>query len=209
MVEGDEKAAEQKLFSIEAEPHELNEGLGRLASAIRQLPDIDPPAILLPTIMKEIRSAKMPWWYRVYRWSRSQRTITFTPLQFASIIAMLVSICGIFFFHVPRGGDLRSLQAKQGDRLPIVLSLKMPGIQSAAVVGTFNDWHAQGYEMQMSREKDAWTVTVWLPEGRYEYAFVLDGSQIIPDPSAEFYQDDGFGNQNAVLIVASNNDTCI
>ena len=63
--------------------------------------------------------------------------------------------------------------------------------------------------MKKDETKGAWTLVLQLPAGRYEYAFVLDGQTIIPDPLAEFYEDDGFGNQNGVLIVGNHHDKAI
>ena len=47
----------------------------------------------------------------------------------------------------------------------------------------------------------AWTVTIPLEPGRYEYQFVVDGEQWIADPFAVEQNDDGFGSRNAVLDV--------
>jgi hypothetical protein len=43
-------------------------------------------------------------------------------------------------------------------------------------------------------------VTVWLPAGRYEYRFVVDG-QWMSDPSAREYVQNTFGSTNCVLVV--------
>ena len=47
----------------------------------------------------------------------------------------------------------------------------------------------------------AWTVTLPLEPGRYEYSFVVDGNRWIGDPFAVEKSNDGFGSQNAVLDV--------
>ncbi len=196
----------RKLCDAADEPFEMDAALSEVADAIRRMPDAEPPGILLPSVMKSIRSRRMPLLQRIYRWAKSPRTVTFTPFQLASVASVLVCLFGAFAFHVLKDARLSSFEARHLHRVPIMLSLSMPEAQSVAVVGSFNDWSAKGYEMQMNREQNVWTVTLWLPEGRYEYAFVLDESKIIPDPGAEFLQDDGFGNQNAVLVVASNDE---
>ena len=45
-----------------------------------------------------------------------------------------------------------------------------------------------------------WKATVWLPAGRYEYRFVVDG-QWISDPSARECVQNTFGSTNSVLVV--------
>jgi hypothetical protein len=44
-----------------------------------------------------------------------------------------------------------------------------------------------------------------LPDGRYEYMFLVDGQKMIQDPEALIHQEDGFGNQNSVLVLRRKN----
>ena len=81
--------------------------------------------------------------------------------------------------------------------------------RSVAVIGSFNDWKSRGYEMEPKQDGSQWRITLWLPAGRYEYAFLVDGIRIEADPRAGLYQEDGFGNQNSVLIVGNNHETAI
>ena len=39
----------------------------------------------------------------------------------------------------------------------------------------------------------AWAAAIPVPEGRYAYAFVIDGRTWVPDPKAPLAPDDGFG----------------
>jgi hypothetical protein len=59
--------------------------------------------------------------------------------------------------------------------------------------------------MKWDKERELWAITLELPEGRHEYAFLIDGQRVISDPGAHFYQADGFGNQNSVLILRGKN----
>ena len=82
---------------------------------------------------------------------------------------------------------------------PIELTLLMPQARSVAVAGTFNDWEAKRTPMSPSLG-GAWKTTVWLPAGRYEYRFVVDG-QWINDPDARECVHNAFGSTNSVLVV--------
>jgi hypothetical protein len=55
--------------------------------------------------------------------------------------------------------------------------------------------------MQLDRELKRWSLTVSLPEGRHEYMFLVDGQKMILDPETLIHQEDGFGNQNSVLVL--------
>jgi 1,4-alpha-glucan branching enzyme len=46
-----------------------------------------------------------------------------------------------------------------------------------------------------------WTINVELPEGHYEYQFLVNGKTWVTDPNADAYRPDGFGRENAVVDV--------
>jgi hypothetical protein len=48
---------------------------------------------------------------------------------------------------------------------------------SVSLVGDFNDWSASATPLQQSGSKGAWTTTLALAPGRYEYAFLVDGKR--------------------------------
>jgi anti-sigma factor RsiW len=67
------------------------------------------------------------------------------------------------------------------------------------LAGDFNRWKV--CDARLSRVgEDVWSVSLELPPGRYEYMFVVDG-RWVTDPNAMGYHDDGFGNQNAILVL--------
>ena len=74
------------------------------------------------------------------------------------------------------------------------------GARSVQVAGDFNGWDPARTPLD-EVSAGAWTVTIPLQPGRYEYMFVVDGQQWIADPFAVEHKDDGFGSRNAVLDV--------
>ena len=101
--------------------------------------------------------------------------------------------------------DRPSVQVTATKQLPVVFTLKVPGASSVAVIGTFNEWNAKGFEMKGDKERGVWSITLSLPQGRHEYAFLVDGNKVISDPQAVFYEEDGFGSQNSVLVLRGEN----
>ena len=186
-----------------------SESLRFLSTQMRQLPYLDPPERLLPSVMGAIRGRRFPLWYRCLRWVRSPRTLTLTPLQVASLASVFVLVTVLGTLHFLRSDQRDDFKSGLQGLVPITLTLEMPEARSVSVVGTFNAWHEKGYEMAMDRVSGTWSLVLRLPSGRYEYAFVLDGKKIIADPEAAFLADDGFGNQNAVLIVGKRYDKAI
>lgn len=166
-----------------------------------------PPADYLASIMKAVESRRMPWWYRAYRWAKSPHPVTITPLRVVPAAAALL-VCLLSAGYVFRGGTGQLPPSGSEKGIPVTFTLKMPDARSVHVVGSFNRWHPHRGEMRKSDEA-TWTIMLRLPEGRHEYAFLVDGTRVVPDPHSEFYQDDGFGNQNNILVVGNTHETAI
>jgi anti-sigma factor RsiW len=86
---------------------------------------------------------------------------------------------------------------------PVVLVrlvVVQPGARVVQAAGDFNGWNPSETPLEPTAD-GAWTVTLPLEPGRYEYQFVIDGEQWIGDPFAAEQSNDGFGSRNAVLDV--------
>ena len=82
---------------------------------------------------------------------------------------------------------------------PIEFVFHMPQARSASVAGSFNKWEPKRTAMRKDPSGD-WKATVWLPPGRYEYRFIVDG-QWLSDPKAKESAPNDFGSTNSVLVV--------
>jgi len=76
-----------------------------------------------------------------------------------------------------------------------------PQAGKVSLVGDFNDWDVAKTPMIRSGQSGLWTVAVPLAAGRHLYAFVVDGTTWVQDPSAPIAPDDGFGHANSVKLV--------
>jgi len=179
----------------------------QIAEKIRRLPDLEPPPNLLRSVMSSIQPKRLSGWRRLSLWVRSPKTITWTPLRIIpAAMVVLVVLIGAVLLSSGKKDQPPLLIGGSGSRtLPVSFTLKLPATHSVSVVGTFNQWSPHGCEMQWDKERELWSITLRLPEGRYEYAFLIDGQRVLSDPGAHFYQADGFGNQNSVLILRGEN----
>jgi hypothetical protein len=178
----------------------------QIAHWVQKMPDLEPPSNLLTSVMQAIQPKKLPWVRRVALWAESPKSFTFTPMRLAPAAMVLIGILVFSGYWVFRQKDFWFSPNQAESRIPVVFNLNIPEAHAVAVVGTFNGWKPRGYEMQFNQEKKIWTLTVRLPEGRYEYAFLVDGQRVLPDPEASLYQDDGFGNENSVIILRTKNE---
>jgi 1,4-alpha-glucan branching enzyme len=76
-----------------------------------------------------------------------------------------------------------------------------PEASSVHLTGDFVSWSREGIALEDPRGTGIWTTDVQLPPGVYQYTFVVNGTQWVPDPRAVSQVDDGFGQTNSVLIV--------
>lgn len=65
--------------------------------------------------------------------------------------------------------------------------------------GTFNDWADPGYRMR--REGEDWTYEVYLPLGKTQYKFVVDG-QWITDPGNPLWEENEHRTGNSILWIS-------
>lgn len=79
--------------------------------------------------------------------------------------------------------------------------IEAPGASTVALVGDFNAWNVGATPLEATEREGIWTVTVPLPAGRHEYAFVVDGVRWMPDPNAPRAGTADFGPANSVVTV--------
>lgn len=82
-----------------------------------------------------------------------------------------------------------------------LFQLKTKETERVDLIGTFNNWNPQVCNMKQIGEDRIWTLYVYLEPGIYEYTFLVDEVRIVRPPDAPQYMEDGFGNENGVLIV--------
>lgn len=68
---------------------------------------------------------------------------------------------------------------------PNTFTVAAPGAKEVVLVGDFSAW--QPISLFDHDRDGVWSVTVALPAGRYEYAFVVDGRWVGQDPLAAEY----------------------
>jgi hypothetical protein len=83
----------------------------------------------------------------------------------------------------------------------VTFVFRAPGASRVALVGDFNGWDPEATPLKRATLGDTWTAQVPLPRGLHAYAFVVDGRDWAPDPSAPLAAEATFGRRNSVLVV--------
>ncbi len=112
-----------------------------------------------------------------------------------SLLFVLVAAVGCF------GGSGQNA-AQEGPELVeggVILRYFDRDAKRVYAVGDFNDWSPRADAMVDENADGVWTLFLTLPPGVYEYKFIVNGKDWIPDPRNEEKVPDGFGGENSVL----------
>ena len=173
-----------------------------LKRLIYRMPDKEAPPGLTESILSSLEPKTVPRWLRIYRWALRPRTVTFQPLRMVPAAMVFALLLVVALQFSPWGKNQGSMDPRQASLIPVTFTLSYPAAESVSLIGSFNQWNPAGYKMQRLSGLNTWTLELRLAEGRYEYAFLVDGKMAVPDQSSPFYQSDGFGNRNSVLFVS-------
>ena len=172
---------------------------GPLTRGLAALEGEAPPDWLADRIMASLKPKKHPLWRGVWKWLHTPKTITISPARLAPLMAAVVLVLAFIVVQDHYSNDIGSVTGS--DLIPMVFTLDHAEAGSVYVIGSFNYWNPDGYEMQRDEKSGVWHLKVALPAGRYEYSFLLDRRTPMADPKAVFTKQDGFGNENAVVYV--------
>ena len=194
-----EEISPEDLAEILREEPELLEAAGPLLERLRGAqPDSIPElrADFTARVMERIEAAG--------RRDRPRHRWRLVPI-FATASAIAASFALILYFGNFRESSLgtplsvREVQGPERQKIYFVrFALKQPGAKQVAVAGDFNQWNPAPLAASAD-EAGVFTVEVPLGEGTYSYNFVVDGQRWVPDPAADLWVDDGFGQRNSVI----------
>lgn len=140
------------------------------------------------------------WIGEAVRWFWEPRAIRLRPawgLVGAALLAALFIARTPVPAPVPGEG---TATANAPVEIFVQFRLDAPGASEVRLAGSFTDWEAE-YRLNETTP-GVWTILVPLNPGVHDYAFVVDGQEWRPDPSAP-QVDDGFGGRNSRLAVIS------
>jgi Carbohydrate-binding module 48 (Isoamylase N-terminal domain) len=181
----------------------------QVVAVARRPVSMDPAAKarLLMSVRAELGTAqRRPRW----AWLTDARSLRVSPIAGTALAAGLVGI-GVLLgldFASPRvqddvrsGPDALALPTRDTLRDGVKFVLVAPQAARVSLVGDFNRWDPAATPMERTPTGGTWSVVVPLSAGRHEYAFVVDGKQWLPDPSAPLAPVDGLGAPNSVVLV--------
>ncbi|MBA7511040.1 hypothetical protein ES705_03030 [subsurface metagenome] len=179
--------------------------LKEIATSLNSFPQVSAPQNITQTIMARIYEDKIQvrtsWADHLKRWAFAPRFSFRLAGSIALTTAVIVFLAFTFIFNQP------DISPECLAEVQFNLRLSEVKFQTVAIAGDFNQWNSQSNCLEDPDGDGIWTATLKLPQGRYEYMFVLDGKEWVPDPNALHYVKDGFGNINAILEINNCNST--
>jgi hypothetical protein len=161
--------------------------------------DVRAPASFRVEVMEAIERRAVSPWRRIADWWLEPRSVRIRPavgaLALAASLALLMLLPGEE--PVAPTAAVSPAPAQVVTRFVLIA----PEATSVHLTGDFVSWSREGIALQDPRGTGIWTTDVQLPPGVYQYTFVVNGTEWVPDPRAVSQVDDGFGQTNSVLIV--------
>lgn len=179
------------------EPDLWDEDLAGLLGSLRD--ETPAPGHLKPRIMARVRAEPAPRWRSLVAWFLNPRPIRVSPAMGLGLAAAAT----VLVMTLPSGSGAPVVQGDATAEVQVVTRFVFVAPQASSVhlTGEFLEWSEEGLPMVDPRGAGVWTVDLPLDPGVYQYSFVVDGLEWIPDPLAVSQVDDGFGRQNSVVIV--------
>ena len=132
---------------------------------------------------------------RLVRWAVRPHTVV---LRMRPVWSLALAASALLLTLLPT----RQISPQLGEEEGIAQFVgRFPGARSVHVVGSFNDWGPVSIPLEELDHDGIWRAAVVLPTGTHEYMFVVDGERWVVDPLAGRFVDDGFGQENSVMIV--------
>jgi hypothetical protein len=178
----------------------------KLADMLRNLPEHDPPRDLTPLVMESLAPKKLSLWRRLCLLARTPRLVSITPLRLVTAVAACVLIFAVVFQLPPKRFET-AVRRSDSQLVPVTFKLDANEARSVYLIGSFNGWKPEGYAMKLDRRSNRWIIEISIPPGGYEYAFLINHKQAIPDPKATFFKRDGFGSRNSVIYISSSDES--
>jgi hypothetical protein len=166
----------------------------RVIDSLRQPVEMDPTldaAVMARVAAGRDRSGPIA---SAWDWVRRPREVSVSPLAGLGLAAAMAGLVVWLAVRNPRAGS------PTAGASTVQFVVVAPGAGSVSLVGDFNDWDGAATPMHPARTGALWTVTVPLTPGHYRYAFLVNGTRWLADPTAPRAQDD-FDTPSSVVTV--------
>jgi AMP-activated protein kinase-like protein len=135
-------------------------------------------------------------------WWAAPAPLRVSPLASLAMAASIAAVAILGTLQLAPGrGSQTTVARSVHDTVTFVRFVFVGQARSVTLVGDFNGWGGETTPLTRSTS-GAWTVSVPMPNGRHEYAFIVDGTRWTPDPLAQTSSDD-FDTKSSIISVGT------
>jgi hypothetical protein len=179
---------------LPAELRATAEAWDGLLEEVRATSPAGAPLGLDSRILAALDAERRPAWPRWIAWLLRPQMVPVPPAAAVAAAAAVMVILG--FLLLPGGGAIAE------SHVYVQFIVDAPAAETVHLVGDFTEWQPT-IELEDPDGDGVWAGRVPLLPGVHEYMFVIDGADWVTDPNAAGYQDDGFGERNAIVAVST------
>ena len=170
--------------------------------ASRTAPDLT-ASVMRQIAQQDLRPAAPARWGFLSRalaalWTARDVSFTFRPAYGLAGAAAVVLLLLFLPTREPAVIETQQAAATVEPHLFVQFRLQAPDASDVRLAGSFTGWEARHSLHQAA--PGLWTVTLQLPRGVHDYAFVVDGMTWVADPFAQ-QVNDGFGGVNSRIAL--------
>ncbi|MBU0960327.1 MAG: glycogen-binding domain-containing protein [Proteobacteria bacterium] len=139
------------------------------------------PEIRMPLLQESKKGFFIPW------------------LRPAALFSAGLALGAAILFVMPTSVPIPIPATVASKDIPHRFIIYRPNADHADIIGTFTRW--QPMAMEKIGPSGYWSLTLNLPEGEYQYSYLVEDGQQIADPTIQERVQDDFGGENSVLSV--------
>jgi hypothetical protein len=174
--------------------------------ALVQLPPRDPALVARVLTATATAPRSVPWWER---WRMPALAITALGAALMMMRGWSASpetpastaVAAVESTASPTIARAATADGTLPATVPVQFRVVAPDAESVQLVGDFNAWDGSATAMERDANADTWSIELQLTPGRHVYAFVIDGTRWVADPTAPRMPDDDFGKPGSVVLV--------
>lgn len=137
-------------------------------------------------------------------WWKTPASVRISPIAATALAAGVAALAVLGTLQGNRRGMLdthpAATTAAVHDTVTLVRFVFVGQAKSVSLVGDFNRWGAE--PVRLDDANGVWTASIPLPNGRHEYAFIVDGARWTLDPLAPSSSDE-FDTRSSIVTVGT------
>lgn len=182
------------LAQLPAELRAKAEAWDGLLEEVRNTSPAGAPLGFDARVLSALEAEHQSAWKRGIEWLFRPRLVTVRPAAALAAAAVAIVVLGFL--------GLREDGATADSLVYVQFVVDAPAAETVHLVGDFTEWRPN-VALEDEDGDGVWSGRVPLRPGVHEYMFVIDGADWVTDPNAAGYQDDGFGQRNAIVAVSA------